>query len=134
MAIDALDVHITAARAPALLERRTTCRLHRTRRHPGHARGGSRSRRTDARGRAGGQSHIVGAELEPGDVQDHVAHALADFRSGAMHLCRAVVRENDPRGAVVVEALRVADVLEAHCEAEAASHALAARGVSGTAW
>ena len=50
-----------------------------------------------------------------------------------MHLGRPVLGEHDARGAEVVEALRVADVLEADREADAATNSLAAGGVARTA-
>ena len=50
-----------------------------------------------------------------------------------MHLGRAVGEQPDAGGAVVVEALGEADVLEADREAGAAADALAARRVAGAA-
>ena len=77
----------------------------------------------------GCQRDVVGPELEPGDLQDHVRDALPDLGRGAVDLGGPVLREHDAGRAVVVEALREADVLEADGEADAAPHALAARRV-----
>ena len=60
-------------------------------------------------------------------------HALADLGRRAVDLRAPVLEEPDPRRAVVVEALRVADVLEPDREADAAPHALAARRVPRSA-
>ena len=59
--------------------------------------------------------------------------ALPDLGGGAVDERAAVLPSAHARGAVVVEALRVADVLEADGEADAAPHALAARRVAGAA-
>ena len=67
------------------------------------------------------------------DLEDHADDALADLGAGAVHVGAAVGVELHARGAVVVEALRVADVLEADREADAAADALAARRVAGAA-
>ena len=82
----------------------------------------------------GASAHVVGAELGARDLEDHVRHALADLGRGAVHL-GASRRATEPhaRGAGVVEALRVADVLEADREADAALDALAARRVARAA-
>ena len=63
-------------------------------------------------------------ELRPRDLPDHAFDALADLGRGAVDLGR-VAGEDDPGGAEVVEALGVADVLEADREARAPLHALA---------
>ena len=79
---------------------------------------------TDA-GLGGREPHVLDAELGARDLQDHAADALADLGGGAVDLRRAVGEQAHARGAVVVEALRVGDVLEADGEADAALHALA---------
>ena len=72
-------------------------------------------------------------ELGARDLQDHAGDALPDLGRGAVHLGRAVGEQAHARGAVVVEALRVRDVLEADREADAATNALAVRRVAGAA-
>ncbi len=76
---------------------------------------------------------VVGAELGARDLEDHVRDALADLGRGAVHLRAPVRAQPHARSAVVVEALRVADVLEADREADAAPDALAAGRVPGAA-
>jgi hypothetical protein len=78
-----------------------------------------------------GDEDVVDPELGSRDLEDHVRDALADLGRGAVHLGRAVGEQPDSRRARVVEALRVADVLEADGEAGAAADALAARRVAG---
>ena len=68
-----------------------------------------------------------------GDLQDHADDALADLGGRAMHVGAAVGMQHHARGAEVVEAFRVADVLEPDREADAAADALAARRVAGAA-
>ena len=133
VAVDALDVDLSSAAPLPLLERRAAGELDRAGRHPGHPRGGRRAGRSDG-GRAGlGKRHVVGAELRAGDLEDHVRDALSDLGRRAVDLGGAVRAQDHAGGRVVVEALGVADVLEAHREADAASHALAARRVARAA-
>ena len=134
MAVHALDVDLAAARPLALLERRAAGVAHGAGRHPGHARRRGRAGRADAsRSCAGASVDVVGAELGARDLEDHAGHALADLGRGAVHLGAAVGAQHHARRAEVVEALRVADVLEADREADAAPHALAARRVARAA-
>ena len=67
---------------------------------------------------------VVEGELRPRNLEDHAVGALADLGGGAVDLGR-VAGEDDAGGAEVVEALGVADVLEADSEARAPLHALA---------
>ena len=53
--------------------------------------------RSDACRRAGGERYIVGAELEPCDLQDDVRHALADLGRRAVHLGASRPRPSDTR-------------------------------------
>ena len=76
---------------------------------------------------------VVDAELGAGDLEHHARHALTDLGRSAVHLGRTVGEQANASGAVVVEALREADVLEADREADAAADALAARRVAGAA-
>ena len=80
----------------------------------------------------GRERHVLGAELEPRDPQDHVADALTDLDGCTVHLRGAVLGEYDPRGAVVVESLGVADVLEADGEPDSAPNAFSPRRVAGS--
>ena len=76
---------------------------------------------------------VARAELGTGDLEDDPAEPLADLGRGAVHGGAPVGVELDPRGAVVVEAFREADVLEADREADAAADALAPRRVARAA-
>ena len=85
----------------------------------------------------GASVDVLRAELGARDLQDHARHALADLGRGAVHLGGELLVRAGPephaRRAGVVEALRVADVLEPDREADAALDALAAGGVAGAA-
>ena len=120
VAVDALDVDLAAAAGLALVERRATRVPHGARGHPRHARRRRRAGGADRGGRSRRDPDVVGAELGARDLQDHVRHALPDLGGGAVHLGGAVLEEADARGAGVVEAFRVRDVLEADREADAA--------------
>ena len=126
--VDALDVD-GASHPVALLERRAARGLHGAGRHPGHPRGRRGACRSDVRRGSGRDGDVLRPELEPRHLQDHLAHALTHLGGRAVHLRRAVLGEDDASGTEVVEALRVADVLEADREADAATHSLAARRV-----
>ena len=141
MPVHALDVDLVvrpsvrrafrARRAP-----RGTPR-HRPGDHPGHARGRGRSRRVDGGRRVRSERHLVQLELRPGHLGDHAHHALADLGGGAVHLggepTVGAGEKADAGRAVVVEAVRVAEVLEADGKAHAAPDALPARDVPGPA-
>ena len=62
----------------------------------------------------------LGAELGARDLEDHADDALPDLGRGAVHGGAAVGMEHDASGTGVVEALRVADVLEPDREADPA--------------
>ena len=79
------------------------------------------------------EPHLVGPELGARDLQDHARDALPHLGGRAVHLGRAVGEQPDARGAVVVEALRERDVLEADREPDTPANALAARRVAGPA-
>ena len=128
MPVDALDVDL-APRALALLERGAAGDPRRAGGHPRHARSRGRAGGADVGGRAGDERDVLDAELEPGDLEDHVVDALADLRRRAVDLRPIAVEQPDARGAIVVEALRVAEVLEADREPDTAPDALAAGGV-----
>ena len=81
----------------------------------------------------GHQRDRVGAELGPGDLQDDADDALPDLGRRAVHLGAAVGVEHDARRTRVVEALRVADVLEPDREPDPAPDTFAARRVAGAA-
>ena len=119
--------------AVALGERLAAGQLHGSGGHPGHARRRGGAGGADVRRRAGLEDDVLGPELAARDLEDHVGHALADLGGGAVHGRAPVLAQHDARRAVVVEALRVTDVLEADREADAALHALAARRVPGAA-
>ena len=76
---------------------------------------------------------VVRAELGARDLEHHADDALADLRRGRVDDGAAVGAEHDAGGAEVVEAFRVADVLEPEREPDAASNALAVRRVAGAA-
>src|SRR4029453_7568147 len=85
----------------------------------------SRAGGVDPVGRAWRERDVLGTELGARDLQDDVRDALADLRRGAPDLRsrQPFVRpgpEPHARGAGVVEALRVADVLEPNREADPA--------------
>src|SRR5262249_18396004 len=86
----------------------------------------------DGRGRVRCELDMIGAELGPGDLEDHIRDTLADLGRGAVDDGRAVVVKLDSGGAVVVEPLREAEVLEPDGEPDAAVDALAAGRVAGT--
>ena len=129
MPVDALDVDL-AARPLLLLECCPAGELDRACRHPGHARRGCRAGRADcARGRTR-QRDVLDPELRARDLEDDVRDALPDLRPGAEHLGPRA-GELHTGGAEVVEPLRVADVLEAGREADAAADSLTVRRVAG---
>jgi hypothetical protein len=76
-------------------------------------------------------------QFRPRNLNHHVRHALPDLGGGRVDLRDqlpvGVDEEPDARGAVVVESLRVADVLEAEGEAEPTANAVTACGVAGSA-
>src|SRR5262249_31365227 len=129
-AVDALDVDLRLATPLALLERSSAGELDGAGRHPGHPGGGGRARRANLRRRTRGEDDVVGSELAARDLEDDVGDSLPDLGGGAVHLGTAVCQEPNARSAGVVEALRVADVLEAEREADAAPDAVATRRVA----
>ena len=135
VAVDALDVDLARRSRAAPRARARQASPHRAGGHPRHPRRRRRAGRVDAVGRARREHDVLGAELGARDLEDHARHALADLGGGAVHLGGEPSGRAEPhaRGAVVVEALRVADVLEADREADAAPDALAARRVAGAA-
>ena len=133
VAEDALDVDLAAAARLALGERGAAGVADGAGDHVGLARGRGRAGRVDRRGRRRREPDVVDPELGARDLEDHVRDALPDLGGGAVHLGRAVGEQPHPRGAVVVEALGEADVLEPDREAGAAADALAARRVAGAA-
>ena len=134
VAVDALDVDLAAA-ARARARRAPRGRRRGRRRRPSTSAATPRSSRPSPtrRGRVRREPDVVDAELRARDLEDHVRDALPDLGGGAVDLGRAVVEQAHARGAVVVEALGEADVLEADREADAAPDALAARRVAGAA-
>ena len=79
------------------------------------------------------EGHVLRPELAAGNLEDHLRDALSDLRGGAVDDGAAALREHHAGGGKVVEALRVAEVLEADGEADAAADAFAARHVAGAA-
>ena len=133
VAVDPLDVDLSPGARSRSSTGRAARELHRACRHPRHARRRRGAGRVDRRRLVRREHDVVRAELGARDLDDHVRHALADLGRRAVHLGAAVGAQRDARGAVVVEALRVADVLEPDREADAAADALAARRVARAA-
>src|SRR5437764_10714787 len=133
MTVDALDVDIAAGVALTFFQRGPARVAHGTGGHPRHARGGRRPGRVDRRGRVRRKRDLVRTELRPRDLEDDVRDALPDLGRGTVDFRASVRGQLDARRRVVVEPLRVADVLEADREPDAAPHALAARRVAGAA-
>ena len=71
----------------------------------------------------GARVHVLDPELRAGNLEHDVRDALADLGAGAVHL-GTVAGQHHARRAGVVEALGVADVLEAGGEASAAADTL----------
>ena len=128
-----LTLDLAAAARFALVERRAAGVADGPRDHVGLARGGGRAGRVDRHRRLGGEAHVVDPELGSRHLEDHVRDAQPDRGRSAVDLGRPVGEQPHPRGAVVVEALREADVLEPDREAGAAPDPLAAGGVAGAA-
>src|SRR5581483_3942583 len=116
-----------------LLERGATRVANGARRHPGHTGRGCGAGRLDGRGLARREADVLDPELRSRDLEHDARHALSDLGRRAVHLRPAVRRDADARGAVVVEALRVRDVLEPDREADAAAYAAASGRVAGAA-
>src|SRR3712207_7001505 len=97
------------------------------------SRGRGRARGVDGGGRMRREDHVLELELRAGDLSDHVRDPLPNLRGGAVELGEelpgCVGQEPDAGRAVVVEPVRVTDVLEADGEADAALHSFAARHV-----
>ena len=134
MPVDPLDIDLQAASfLVPLLQRRPACVAHGTGYHPRHPGSGRRAGGVDGRGRMRGKRHVAYAELRARNLEDDVGNSLTHLGCRAVDRGTAVgVELNSCRG-VVVEALRVADVLEADREADPAPDALAARRVARAA-
>ena len=134
MAVDALDVDLAAALPLALLERGPAGVAHRAGRHPRHPRRGRGARRAD-------RSRSCASASATSSVPSSVRATwritpTTPWPTSAAAECTtalAVGVEHDTGRAEVVEPLRVADVLEAEREADAAPDALAARRVARAA-
>ena len=133
VAVDPLDVDLAALTHGALLERCAAGVANGAGGHPGHARGGGRSGRVDGARRARRERDLARPELGLGDLEDDADEPLADLDPGAVDGGAPVDVDLHARGAVVVEPLREADVLEADGEPDAALDALAPRRVAGAA-
>ena len=136
MAVDPLQVDVRSG-APMLGERVAARELDGTRCHPGHPRCRRRAGGADRGSRRRREEDVLRLELRARRLEDHVRDALPHFGGSAVHLGRELavlaVMEPHARSRVVVEALRVADVLEPDGEADTALHTLAARRVARAA-
>src|SRR3989442_14493764 len=129
MAVGALEVDVGAG--PGVLgECVATGEANGARGHPGHP--GRRRRAGGAyrRGRRRREPDGLDLELGPRRLDDHICDPLADLRRRAVHLSGELATrrtvEAHARGRVVVEALRVTDVLEADGETDPAPDTLTA--------
>ena len=126
-----VDESSRAARAASSSLTAAQASLHRAAGHPRLARRRRRARGADLRvGRQ--HHHALDAELVAGDLLLHGDEPLADLGRRGVDLHERLAadhREPDAGGRVVVEALRVADVLVADGVADAAPDALAVRRV-----
>src|SRR5262249_35243438 len=133
VAVDPLDIDLAATAGFALGQGGAAGVANGTRDHVRLARGRRRTCGVDGRRRLFGETDVVDPELGARDLEDHVRDALPDLGGGAVDFRRPVRKEPDAGGAVVVEALREADVLEADREAGAAANPLASCRVARTA-
>ena len=133
MAVDPLDVDLAALTHAAFLDCGATGIANGAGGHPGHARGGGRSGRVDGAGRARRERDLARSELGLGDLEDHADEPLPHLDPGAVDGGAPVDVDLHPCGAVVVESLREADVLEADRESDAPLDAFAPRRVARAA-